>query len=152
MKPSYYYFADKEKYDLFYNREDPQAIIQKDQKEIAKYFLNNSKPNDRVMVVSIASSIINYYTGERASSKFLLSCFYINKIEIELWRNEAFEELKKSNWIVIQIKDPTPIANGHNQSSLEYMTTNPLFADYIKMNFAIHKEFRNFLILKRANS
>lgn len=152
ITPSYYFLADKEKYELYYNREETQAILMKEHKDISAYFLNNSKPQEKAMVVSIASSILNYYIGEKAGTKYLLSCFYINKIEIPLWRKEAYKELNKADWLIIQVNDPTPIANGHNQSSWEYMSTNPLFSEYINMNFGLVKEFKNFLILRRSHS
>ena len=135
LAPSYYFLTDKQSYYNYYNREDTQAILLKEHKTVADFAKSNTKPGEKVMVISIASSIINYYIGERADTKYLLSCFYINSIEIPLWRSEAFSDLSHATILVMQTNDPTPIANGHAFTSYEYMMTSSFFSDYIKSSF-----------------
>ncbi len=149
LSPTVNYFAATDKYNAYYNRIG--AVLLPQQIETAEYIKHNSKPNDKTLVVSVASSIVNYYLGDYAYNKYLLSCFYISQTHIELWRNDAYNFLRKSKYIVLQDNDMNFVANGHYLTSERYFMEDELYGKYFNNHFELVKTIGDFYIYKRID-
>lgn len=147
INPTVNYFSDKNKYELYYTRNN--AMLLKKQRAVALYLKRHCKPNEKALVVSVASSIINYYLGNFALNKFMLSAFFISSANIELWKNEAYQLLKKSSWLVLRENDPSYLTNAHFMSSRAAFFHNRTYVKYFINNFQLVKVIGPFYIYKK---
>ncbi len=152
LVPTANYFLDKDKYNEYYTRYYAGGVVlRKEQMQTANYILRNSSGNDKVLVVSVASSILNYYLGDLALNKFALSCFYISDPGIPQWRKDALEQLKRSNRLVLQENDINYMANRHYITSRRYFLSNMPYKKYVKEHFRLDTTIGDFYIYKKTN-
>lgn len=116
--PAYYYFIDKQKYNDYYTRTGDTYLNYADMIKIADYVKSIKHNNDKILVVSIGSHIINYYLDNEIISKFPLPLFPLSEVN-EKWINEYTDEIKTSNILIIQKDDLHPIVSGYYESSWE---------------------------------
>jgi hypothetical protein len=150
LYPTVNYFADKNKYNEYYSRGYEGGVVQRtEQLKTAEYILNHSTAKDKVLTVSVASSIINYHLGDLALNKFSLSCFYISEAGIKPWQNEALKQLKRANWLVLQDNDINYMANGHFLTSRQYFLSRNPYKHYTENHFRLDTTVGDFYIYKR---
>ena len=150
LQPTVEYFSNGEGYDNYYERPfEGSAVLRFEHKATADYIIQNSSMNDKTLVVSVASSIVNYHLNELAYNRFMLSCFFISNEKISQWVETAYDELQKSRWLVLQENDPSGIANHHSLSSRQYMLQDKKFGSYIQSNFHQVKVIGNFHIYEK---
>jgi hypothetical protein len=150
LQPSCYYFTDQAGYSNYYNRPiEGGAVLDSEQRDMADYVRNNSDPDEKIFVASVASSISNYYIGHQSDSKLLLSSFYLNNANIRSWQATALDELLRAKWLVMQEDDPNKFSNGHILTSRQTMLSDEIFGPYISNNFIRSKQIGRFHIYKR---
>lgn len=153
LQPSIAYFTNTEAYNSYYSRAyEGSAVIRDGHLGTVNYIEENSSSKSKVLVISVASSIINYHLGERALNKYMLSSFFISSKRIEPWTQEAKSMLEQAEWLVIQDEDPSLLANRHLLSSREYMLNSHDFGDYIKNNFVLDTVISKFYIYRKINN
>jgi len=150
LQPTYYYLSDKSAYDKYYSRpQEGSAVLRTQHLQTAEYIKSNAQPGDKVLVVSVASSIINYHLGDLANNKYMLSCFYISNSKIQPWRDDALRISEESKWIILQEDDPSMIANMHSLSSRQYYIRDSKFGRVLQENFELADVIGKFYIYKR---
>jgi len=150
LQPTYYYFTDEAKYDNYYSRPwEGSAVIRAEHIATADYIRKYAHSGDKVLVVSVASSIINYHLGDLAFNKYMLSCFFISDVKVRPWIEDAYAQLLQSKWVVLQEDDPSVIANKHPLTSRQYFLNDLRFGKVLNENFALDKVFGKFYIYKR---
>ncbi len=133
---TYYYFADRSKYDDYYTRRD-DYLFRKDYKAVGEIIRGKSKPNDKLTVVSVGTCTINYFSGLENLSKFGQSQFYYGKGTPDYWLKEFHKELEKSDWIVVQNNDRHPIITGSKHSSWESLKRDSVARSYVRKHFSL---------------
>jgi hypothetical protein len=145
--PAYYYYTDKDKYNDYYTRTGDTYLNYADMIKIADYVKSIKHNNDKILVVSIGSHIINYYLKNEIISKFPLPLFPLSEVN-EKWISEFTDEIKTSNILIIQKDDLHPIVSGYHESSWEKLSKNNRISEILN-NFTNVYETKSFIILKK---
>lgn len=146
---TYYFVTNREKYNNFYTKDGNNDLLRNQLVEVGNYIKDNSKTSDKLTVISVGTSAINYFSGLNNISKFGQSQFYFGKDVPVKWTSYFIQEIKRSNWLVIQNNDIHPLITGNSYSSYEAIKKNIKFYELIKKNFNLAYSTKDFLIYRK---
>jgi len=149
LKIPVYYFTDKEKYDMYFERSEGASTIRKQHKEVAEIINREKQKNDKVIVMSIGANVINYFLEDVEISKFSQSCFYFSNGSAPEWKKDIVDEVNEAQWIIVQINDRHIYINGHNRSSWESLKQDLELPWIISKNFVLYRKTKSFYIYRR---
>ncbi len=149
QKSSFYYLTNKEKYNTFYERSGSSVILRKTHLETAAYINAHKRTGDRVILMSTASSVINYFLPELIHSKFSLSCFYLGYAEIPEYQQLIADEISHADWIIVQNNDGNYHAFGHNNSSFDMLRIKMPLGSLVFSTFDEETRIGNFIIYRK---
>ncbi len=154
VRSGYYYFANTEIYDSFYNEviSDKTVPLRMNHKEIANIVNSKMKKNDFVMVISTGSNAINYFLATNKVSAFRNSQFIFNPLQIKDWRRFYINELNTADWIIIQTDDSREEIIGQDLSSFDLFLMDAENLKNFNMDFQIFEQVGNFLIFRRKSN
>jgi hypothetical protein len=144
--PVEYYFADKTKFNQYYQRDIVQNMRETYIK-IAGNLNSNTSENSKVVVMAIGGNQINYFIKAK-HSKFSQSLFYFGKIRIEEWQKDIKNEIETADYIVVQTNDIHPMLTGHYKSSMKCLEESEYFT-YFTNNYDLVNKIDCFNVYKK---
>lgn len=141
------YFSNN--FDSKYQIDGDNVVIRISYKDAANYIRSKANRNDFIKVISIGGNMINYFLPEFRLSALPQSCFYYGNYDIKNWQKIHNDEIKISDWIIVQNNDNHPIINGHNRTSYESLLNDSVNFKYIQDNFTLDTTITPFIIFKR---
>ncbi len=149
LQGSYYYVTNSVKYNDYYTKPGNNDLLRNELIDIGNFIKAKSKSDDKLTVVSVGTSAINYFSGLKNISKFGQSQFYLGKNVPKKWKDDFFLELQKTNWLVIQKNDIHPLITGNPYSSLDAIKKNSKFYQFITNNFKLVDRSMHFIVYYR---
>jgi hypothetical protein len=148
---TYLYLTDKHKYSEKYELPEDFSMFRIQQERIAADIKANIIPTDKVCVIANQSNIIYLLAGAERISRFAHSSFYFGLQSPQEWKTGIEDEIRQSQWIVLQHNIANPYFNGHSLTNLEMIEKNYELNRYFKDSLTVIDSTKNFILFKKYN-
>lgn len=152
LRPSYFYFTDRAKYESFFELKGDYAHIYSTYHKISDYIYKNIPKGKKIIVVSVGGNVINYLTPDYIHSVFTQSVFYLNNYNFIKWKEVFKQELNSADYLIIHTKDGDPLLGFNTSSSLESLQIDSTYNNILNTKFQLDKSIKPFNIYSRKSN
>lgn len=145
------YAVSPQGYTAMYTKEDPKesVIILNDQKEVVEFVQSHMRTNESVAVISVAAPCVYYYLQTSTAPALPGSQFYFPAACPPAWRELFAEQLRTSNWVIVQTNDVHPLLMmGLTQTSPDLLARDTLYAPIFKGRYREVRRFPKFIVYR----
>lgn len=129
--------SDSTAYDTYFSERGPEAVDYHAMRFVQQYLASSVSPTGHVMLMSITAASIAPYLPSTTPSIFGDSHLYLGTGARATWHQWAADELKRSEWVVIDSSDRHPVVNLHERSSLESVRRDRLLSSLLAEQFRV---------------
>jgi len=148
IRSSVLYFTSQDSYWATYQKDGDPALIMVDSRNITS-LIRSSQKKGKTFVISTSAGYIYRLLDEHPISKFSMPVYYYATITPKGAYEEMIEEVKQSNWLVIQKNDVHPLLYGHNLSCWQRVQNDSVMVNYLNTNFKQKAEIGAFYVFER---
>lgn len=148
---AFLYVTSPEGYTAMYTKSNAEesVIILADQLEAVELMHEYMHPHENVAIVSVAAPCVYYYLQPRTAPALPGAQFYLPEECPQAWRQLFVQQLRTSDWLVVQTNDIHPLLMmGIVQPSSYLLAHDALYAPIFKARYREVQRLPKFVIYR----
>lgn len=116
---------------------------------LGQYLTEHIQPADHVMSMSALGSPMLSTIPTKHVGPFMDSHLYFGVGSRDKWKELAFDQLRRADWVVVDTKDVAAAVTMHEYTSLQSLQSNKPMSNYVNENFVVTDSIGRYLVYTR---